>query len=469
MGFGLFKKKASAGLVLINGCVHTMDPEDPRAEAVACAGGKIIAVGTSEDIKSMISAETKIIDLEGRHLTPGWIDLHSDPIPRVFAEQYLPLSEDMAIAELTGAVAEYVKNHPAEDRYLAYGYDPSKIIENEMPGIREALNDTAPEKPLVLVASDGFHMILNGKAAELAAREAEELGMPAVTPALVTAVLLSADIGVLLEKLDKHTLAQAQRGITTEFVLPSFSHFENIFRELMVDACQADLLRQRYQGSLLVNAPLPERLILHQMAQKHTACAELKGMIQFRTLFLCFSGTEDCSHYMSETYLRQLCELVADKGYHIRMKALDRPAALTALRLSSELKTSYRKSSFIVEHTETLTEEERASLLTADIYEYTEESRSNNYGAPGEILESHTLRNEDLLAQSQDCGSVEVGKWADFAVFEEDPESPAFIPGHAWMTLTGGRVVWDSRNAAPEDWAGKIREAAFSCNEPTGF
>lgn len=467
MGFGLFKKKASAGLVLINGCVHTMDPDDPRAEAVACAGGKIIAAGSSEDMKPLISDDTEIVDLEGRHLTPGWIDLHSDPIPQVFKGQYLPLAEGMTIPELICAVSDYVASHPSEDRYLAYGYDPGEIKEEDIPVIREALHDTAPEKPLILVASDGFHMILNGQAAELAAQEAEELGMPAVTPALVTSLLLSADISALLDKLDEHTLRQAQRGVTTEFVLPSFSHFENIVRELLVDAYQADLLRQRYQGSLLVNAPLPERLILHQMAQKHTACAELKGMIQFRTLFLCFSGREGCSHYMSEAYLRQLCELVADKGHHIRVKALDRPAALTALRLMSELKTSYRRSAFTVEHQEVLTEEERAALLTAEIYECTGNVSGSVFSAPGELLESMTLRNADRLGQSQDCGSITVGKWADLAVFEEDPESASFAPKSAWMTLLGGRVVWDSRKAPEEDWAGQIREAVFSFDEPT--
>lgn len=461
MGIGLFRKKTTAELVLTNGRVHTMNPDHPLAEAVACAAGKIVSVGTMQDVEAMITENTTILDLEGRDVTPGRIALHSNPIPSVFKEQYLQLTEKTTGKEILRSLIDFIGRHPKEERYLAYGYDASLVTEEEISFMRQTINAESPEIPVILVASDGLHMILNAPAAAAAAAEADVLGMPAVTPALVTSVLLSADIATLLENLSIHMFQQAQKGITSEFVRPSFTHFENIYRELLVDAYQAHLLRQRYFGSLLINAPIPERLVLHHMAQKHTACAELNGLIQFRTLVIRYSSIEGSSHFMSEAYVRQLCTLAADKGYHIRIAASDHFAAVTALQLLSELKTSYKRSAFSVEHDETLTEEERASILTAEIYEYAAKTPSGPGLMPDAQLEEDTVRAAERLGLAAECGSIEPGKWADMAVFEDDPTASATISPTTRMTIVNGQIVYDSQNDSPEKWNRKIRKTVF--------
>lgn len=65
-----------AELILYNGTIHTMDPLHPTAEAVAVAGGRIIAVGQLEEIEATSHANTKRIDLAGRTLIPGFNDAH---------------------------------------------------------------------------------------------------------------------------------------------------------------------------------------------------------------------------------------------------------------------------------------------------------------------------------------------------------------------------------------------------------
>src|SRR5258706_3767209 len=67
---------APADLVLTNGIVLTVDAGDSVAQAVAIADGKIVAVGTAEQVKSRIGAATRVIDLHGRTATPGLIDTH---------------------------------------------------------------------------------------------------------------------------------------------------------------------------------------------------------------------------------------------------------------------------------------------------------------------------------------------------------------------------------------------------------
>jgi len=64
-------------LILHDGVLITMDPDRPRAAAIAIAGERILAVGTDEEILALAEAGTTVIDLDGLTVTPGFIDSHS--------------------------------------------------------------------------------------------------------------------------------------------------------------------------------------------------------------------------------------------------------------------------------------------------------------------------------------------------------------------------------------------------------
>jgi predicted amidohydrolase YtcJ len=68
--------QASPDLVLLNGRVYTLDSSRPWAEAVAIAGDRIAAVGTAADITALSGPRTKIVDLKGAFVTPGFNDAH---------------------------------------------------------------------------------------------------------------------------------------------------------------------------------------------------------------------------------------------------------------------------------------------------------------------------------------------------------------------------------------------------------
>src|SRR5262249_18003299 len=61
-------------LVLFGGDVHTMDPSNPKATAIAIAGDKIVAVGSDADLRK--PGATREVDLGGKTVTPGLIDAH---------------------------------------------------------------------------------------------------------------------------------------------------------------------------------------------------------------------------------------------------------------------------------------------------------------------------------------------------------------------------------------------------------
>ena len=66
----------NADLVLLNADVHTMDVDQPRAQAIAVAGNRILAVGGNAAVRSLLSAGGQAVDLRGKTVVPGLIDAH---------------------------------------------------------------------------------------------------------------------------------------------------------------------------------------------------------------------------------------------------------------------------------------------------------------------------------------------------------------------------------------------------------
>src|ERR1700759_3919391 len=70
-----------ADLVLNNGNIITIKQKGDRAQAIAIKDHTILAVGSNDDIKKYIGSDTKVIDLKGRTVTPGFNDVHQHPSP----------------------------------------------------------------------------------------------------------------------------------------------------------------------------------------------------------------------------------------------------------------------------------------------------------------------------------------------------------------------------------------------------
>jgi predicted amidohydrolase YtcJ len=84
-------RAGQADIILVGANVLTVEPSQPKAEAVALTGATIRAVGSSQEVQRLAGPKTRIVDLRGRTVIPGLMDAHvhllavdqnRDPVPR---------------------------------------------------------------------------------------------------------------------------------------------------------------------------------------------------------------------------------------------------------------------------------------------------------------------------------------------------------------------------------------------------
>jgi predicted amidohydrolase YtcJ len=157
-----------AELVLRNGKILTVDAADSVAQAVAIAGGKIVAVGPNERIAPLVDSHTQVIDLRGRTATPGLIDSHVH-----FSEAdalYMVDLSDLAVKTVDDAVARVraqVEKSKAGEWVRGRGWDEGKLAERRYITARD-LDRVAPNNPVYLTHTTGHYAVANSYALKLA-------------------------------------------------------------------------------------------------------------------------------------------------------------------------------------------------------------------------------------------------------------------------------------------------------------
>jgi predicted amidohydrolase YtcJ len=160
-----------ADLVLKNGKIVTIDEKESIAEAVAVKFGRILAVGTNDEIKGYVGETTKIIDLKGRTVTPGLIDSHCHQTASG-ARKYVTveLSEESgihSIADIQKRLAEKAKATPKGEWIYGSDEDDSKLAEKRHP-TRWELDEATLDHPMTVTTRGGHFSIANSKAFEVA-------------------------------------------------------------------------------------------------------------------------------------------------------------------------------------------------------------------------------------------------------------------------------------------------------------
>jgi predicted amidohydrolase YtcJ len=163
------------------GPVITMNDKAMRAEAVAEAGGKIVAVGTKAQVMKLKGPGTQLIDLKGRALLPGFVDAHGHVVMgglQALSANLLapPDGEVKDIASLQRTLREWMKANEAAvekvDLAIGFGYDSASLAELRHP-TREELDAVSTEVPIMIVHQSGHMGVLSSKALELAGINAD--------------------------------------------------------------------------------------------------------------------------------------------------------------------------------------------------------------------------------------------------------------------------------------------------------
>ena len=170
-----------ADLVLTNGAVLTVDPRDSVAEAVAITGGRIVAVGTSAQIKPHIGSATQVVDLAGRAVTPGLIDSHVhfsevDALFNVDLSDVAIKSMDDVLRRIAAQVATLKPGEWVRGR----GWDEGKLAERRYITAAD-LDKVAPNNPVWLMHTTGHYGVANSYAMKMAEVRRETKDPPAGT------------------------------------------------------------------------------------------------------------------------------------------------------------------------------------------------------------------------------------------------------------------------------------------------
>jgi predicted amidohydrolase YtcJ len=160
-----------ADLVLTGGHVHTVDPSQPSAEAVAVVGERIAFVGTARDAAAWIGPRTRVIDLTGRLLLPGFQDAHVHPVYGGMDLLECDVRGHEGGREQTlAAIAAYAAAHPEKEWIVGSGWYMGDF-EHGTPR-REDLDAILPDRPAFFPNRDGHSTWVNTKALELAGIDA---------------------------------------------------------------------------------------------------------------------------------------------------------------------------------------------------------------------------------------------------------------------------------------------------------
>ena len=167
------KEGESADIIYHGGSIVTMIKDGDRAEALAVQNGKILAVGTMAEVMSAKGSDTKVIDLDGKTLMPGFFDPHSHLVMQSakFSTANLdpkPIGEAGSIADIQRILKERIKDKKITPGkwVIGWGYDDTGIEEQRHPN-RDDLDAVSTEHPILLMHISSHLMTGNSKMIEV--------------------------------------------------------------------------------------------------------------------------------------------------------------------------------------------------------------------------------------------------------------------------------------------------------------
>jgi len=160
-------KREVADLVLLNGAVWTVAPDQSWAEAVAIKGDKILDAGSSQEIKGMIGDSTQVIDLKGDLVLPGFIDSHTHFLDGGFSLLSIRLRDAESREEFVTRIADKATEIEKGIWILDGNWDHQSFDPPELPR-KEWIDPATLLNPVCVNRHDGHMVLVNSLALKLA-------------------------------------------------------------------------------------------------------------------------------------------------------------------------------------------------------------------------------------------------------------------------------------------------------------
>jgi predicted amidohydrolase YtcJ len=161
----------SPDLIVINAKVYTMDPRAPRAEAFAVAGGRFVAVGSTNDVRNLAGKNTQTFDAKGMTVVPGFIDCHNHAGGETLLNEVLvgnPFEvEFVSIRSIIGKLRDRAQNTPAGQWVEGFFFDDTKLSDKRALNIHD-LDEVSSEHPVIVRHRGGHTYFYNSKAFQMA-------------------------------------------------------------------------------------------------------------------------------------------------------------------------------------------------------------------------------------------------------------------------------------------------------------
>lgn len=153
--------------IFYNAKVITLDPAQPRAEAMALIEDKILVLGKDETIRALASKDTELHDLQGQVVIPGFNDSHMHLINFGQGMDGVNLTTARSVADLVRLGQEYVAKNPERTWILGRGFNDETFNRKMLP-TKADLDQISQDQPILYTRVCGHICVANTKALQLA-------------------------------------------------------------------------------------------------------------------------------------------------------------------------------------------------------------------------------------------------------------------------------------------------------------
>jgi predicted amidohydrolase YtcJ len=343
--------------IFLNGDIYTQAAPQ-RAQAMAVRDGRIIAIGSNDDIRKLKQGRTEVVDLGGHFVMPGFNDAHLHLAAGGLVHLEVDLVGVKSLAEMQQRIAEHAKTTPPGDWIIGRGWDHTLWAAETLP-TRQDIDAVTGNHPAIFVRVDGHIGVANTAALKAAGILTSSPNPPGGkidrdASGTATGILRETAKDMMLAKVPRPSMVQRRRGIELALAeaaragltsLQDNSEWEDflVYEELE----KQGKLTARISEWLMFNQPLP--LLQEHRAQHpaddpmlHTAMLKgfMDGSLGSRTAALLAPYADDPGNtglpqYDQSTLNRMAAERSA-AGFQLGFHAIGDRAAQMALDAFAE-------------------------------------------------------------------------------------------------------------------------------------